>query len=487
MTDSTDLLRSHARRADHLMAGVNLALFVACVALAPWHDSWTALLAVALPAAAFSLWRGVRHAGTRGTHNAHAFAMMVLVGVSIHQSQGLIEMHFGVFVGLAFLLFFKDWWPVVVGAATIAVHHVVLDYLQRAGYPVWVFQHHGGIGMVALHASFVVFETALLVHRARGLRQEARDVAVILETVERASSGDLTADVAARAGGQLGSVGAGVAGFLEKLRSDLRRIAATAADLGGTSSSLTSQSDALTSMAGSSAEDAAVVMHTSSRVEESMQQVATATEQMASSVAEISRRAAEAARVAEAAVQEADGTRVVVARLGESSDAIGAVLRTISAIAEQTHLLALNASIEAARAGESGKGFSVVAGEVKALAQQTTAATKEVTDRVGQVQRDTSAAAEVIERIIGTVQRISALQLEISRAVEEQAQATHHIEQGAQDTARSTAEAGRAFGRVASLVDRTKAMAEETRHSAAQLQHAAARLDEMLRGFRLAA
>lgn len=487
MTRSSDFLFAHARRADRLMAGVLVAHFVACLALAPWYGTWTAALAVAFPVTAFAVWRGWWHAGRRSTHNIQAAALMILVGVSIHQSHGLIETHFGVFVGLAFLLNYKDWWPVVVGAGTIAVHHVVIDILQRGGYPVWVFEHHGGFGMVALHAAYVVFETALLVHMARGLRSEARDVAVILETVDRASTGDLTADVAASADGQLGSLGSGVAAFIAKLRGDLRRIAETAAQVGGTSASLTSQSNALTSMAGSSADDASLVTETSSRVEESVQQVATATEQMASSIGEISRRAAEAARVAEAAVQEADGTRAVVARLGESSDAIGSVLRTISAIAEQTHLLALNASIEAARAGELGKGFSVVAGEVKALAQQTTSATKEVTERVSQVQRDTTAAAEVIDRIIDTVQRISALQFEISRAVEEQAQATQYIEQGAQETARSTAEAGRAFGRVASLVDRTKAMAEETRSSAAQLQDAAARLDEMLRSFRLAA
>jgi methyl-accepting chemotaxis protein len=92
-----------------------------------------------------------------------------------------------------------------------------------------------------------------------------------------------------------------------------------------------------------------------------------------------------------------NSTAKVIDTLGQRSQEIGSIVGTITSIAEQTNLLALNAAIEAARAGEAGRGFAVVADEVRSLASRTRQATDEISGMIASIQQETGNAISTMQ------------------------------------------------------------------------------------------
>jgi methyl-accepting chemotaxis protein len=159
---------------------------------------------------------------------------------------------------------------------------------------------------------------------------------------------------------------------------------------------------------------------------------------MTSSVDEISRQVQESAKIADEAVKQAQQTDARINALSQAAGRIGDVVKLITAIAEQTNLLALNATIEAARAGEAGRGFAVVASEVKQLASQTAKATDEIGTQIAGMQAATNESVAAIKEIGGTISRIAQIASTIATAVEEQGAATQEIARNVQQAAHGT-------------------------------------------------
>ena len=214
-----------------------------------------------------------------------------------------------------------------------------------------------------------------------------------------------------------------------------------------------------------------------------MQSVAAATEQLSASVDGIGRRVRESNQIAEAAVLQAQQTDGRIGKLSRAAQEIGDVVKLITAIAEQTNLLALNATIEAARAGEAGRGFAVVASEVKSLANQTAKATDEISSHILGMQGATQESVAAIKEIGGTIAQISIIASTIASAVQQQSAATQEIARSVQSVAQGTHQAAANIMKVNRGATETGSASAEVLNSAKTLSTESTRLRDELNRF----
>ncbi|MFN8670134.1 MAG: methyl-accepting chemotaxis protein [Gemmatimonadaceae bacterium] len=164
--------------------------------LAPLHGTWGAALGVSLPVTAVILGLTRARPGAAITRFAVAVAFMAYSALFIHQSDGMVEAHFHVFVSLAFLLSYRDWRAPVVAAAVIAVHHVAFMFLQNAGVGVHLLPHgRCTLGIVAIHAAMVVMETAVLAWMAIQLQREVTESDQLQQVAHELAAGNVDVEV----------------------------------------------------------------------------------------------------------------------------------------------------------------------------------------------------------------------------------------------------------------------------------------------------
>ncbi len=235
-------------------------------------------------------------------------------------------------------------------------------------------------------------------------------------------------------------------------------------------SEMSSAAQALDESARSAGATTAEVNQSGARAAENVDTVAAAAEEMTGSIAEIAQQITRSSQIARTAAARVTETNDDVAVLNDAASKIGAIVSLINDIAEQTNLLALNATIEAARAGEAGKGFAVVASEVKSLAVQTGKATASISDQISGIQGATGKAVAAIANIGEVIDEMNAISGAIAAAMEEQRAAASEITRAAQEAADG------ARG-VSQSISRVDAAASETGQCAAQVSAASQALN----------
>ncbi|WP_421555647.1 methyl-accepting chemotaxis protein [Pseudomonas kitaguniensis] len=461
---------AHYRKADRIMLALIWLMFGFSLGLAFWHDTLIQAVIVGggTSVVLTALYRAL--SGTRLMRCLLGAGLMVMAALHINQSWGMIESHFGIFALLAVLTFYRDWLPILVAAATIAVHHVVFHVLQHQGFPVFVMEHHGGWSMVFLHAFYVVMESVALLYLAIHSHAEAVESQEMLEKMLAVTS-QLTVENAEGEGKVHVSLAKRFDHFLQQITHLIDGVTRDSQGLGQLGQELASASGTLekgarhqlaeiTQMSDSMQRMEDAMGHITVHVEHAVEHAGQASKQIIRGQESVGRAQQEITQLA----ARINVTNQTVQGLAIQAEQIGSVLEVISSIANQTNLLALNAAIEAARAGEQGRGFAVVADEVRSLAQRTAVSTQEIKQIIEGLQQgsrdavqamhdsqqgvercvqDSQLAVQMLQAVGSDIAHIDQLNGQIVTTTREQSMANQEIVgrlQSVQSVAQSTAD-----------------------------------------------
>jgi methyl-accepting chemotaxis protein len=273
-----------------------------------------------------------------------------------------------------------------------------------------------------------------------------------------------------------GVVDAAIASFRGAMETLLKTFGDSAAAMKSTATTLSAAANHGSLCATSAAE-------ASNEASTGVKTAAYATDELATSIAEIARQIAQTNDVVRMAVDEAQSTNGEMATLADSAQKIGDIVKLIQTIAEQTNLLALNATIEAARAGEAGRGFAVVASEVKSLAVQTAKATEAIIGQILAVQGSTTSAVESIRRITQRMHEIQHYASGVAASIEQQSAATSNISSNVASAAQAAATMAEALTDVAGAATKTQSSAEVVLDTSQSVEVAVADLRRHVEAF----
>jgi methyl-accepting chemotaxis protein len=317
------------------------------------------------------------------------------------------------------------------------------------------------------------------------------------QIAQKIAAGDLTVEAAPLSDAD--ALGNAFSTMVVTLRRQIQEILEGVNVLASSGSEIMASVSQLTAGA---AETSTAVSETTTTVEE-VKQTTDVSSQKAKHVAELGQKSVEISQTGLKSIEDTingmnhikeqvESIADMVVRLSEQSQAIGEIIATVNDLAEQSNLLAVNASIEAAKAGEQGKGFAVVAQEIRSLAAQSKQATTQVRNILFDVQKAISSAVMATELGSKAVEEGVRLSTQAGEAIDVLAQSVTESTNAAIQIAASNHQQFIGMDQVASAMENIRESAlqmasstKQTEKSAHDLNNLGQRLQEIVKFYRV--
>ena len=325
--------------------------------------------------------------------------------------------------------------------------------------------------------------------------------------------GDLTKRLPKKRHDEIGELATWFNAFIARLNNIIVDVRANAETVNTASGGMLSVSGKMSDGAQELSERAVSVAAASEEMSANMNTVATASEQAATNVGmvadsasqmqgslgEVALNCEKAKMISKNATDQVKSASARVEFLGKAARDISKVTEVITDIAEQTNLLALNATIEAARAGEAGKGFAVVASEIKSLAGQTAKATLDIHEKISGIQSSTDDTVqdvvkisevildvnETVDTIAAAIEEQSAIATEVALNIGQASTGISEVNENVAQSSQVSSEIAKDIAGVTTITEKMSQRSAMTKKSATDLSGLASTLKDMIRVFKV--